>query len=175
MKKLIIAGLVICMASTKVAAQIDLNNLNLDKLLGKVLNVQRGFAPKFSLGKISIPKIVKVAEIIGLKKNDQAIKLFNTFRTGRTVYKIASYAGSAIALYGAIKAIDKSSLKQDYQKPLIGSLSGIATGLIVKFLTKGAAYKAVDVFNGMAKKKIKDIFSVAPASSTIGVGVYVKL
>jgi hypothetical protein len=175
MKKLIISCLIICAATAKVSAQIDFNNLNLDKILGKVLNVQRGFAPKFSLGKISIPKIAKVAEVIGLKKNVQAVKLFNTFRTGRTVYKIATYAGGAIALYSAIKAADKSALKQDYQKPLIGSLSGIATGLIVKFLTKGAAYKAVDVFNGMAKKKIKDIFSVAPASSTMGVGIYVKL
>src|SRR5689334_4057617 len=99
MKKLIISCLIICAATSKVSAQIDFNNLNLDKILGKVLNVQRGFAPKFSLGKVAIPKIAKVAEIIGLKKNDQAIKLFNTFRTGRTVYKIASYAGGAIALY----------------------------------------------------------------------------
>ena len=167
MKKIIISCLIICMATTRVAAQIDFNNLNLDKIIGKVLNVQRGFAPKFSLGKISIPKIAKVAQVIGLKKNDQAIKLFNTFRTGRTVYKIASYAGGAIALYSAIKAADKSALKQDYQKPLIGSLSGIATGLIVKFLTKGAAYKAVDVFNGIAKRKIKDIFSTQNPQPTI--------
>ena len=47
------------------SAQIDLNNLNLDKILGKVLNVKRGYAPKFSLGSIPIPKILKVAEIIG--------------------------------------------------------------------------------------------------------------
>jgi len=175
MKKLIICCFIIGVAVSKVTAQIDFNNLNLDKILGKVLNVQRGFAPKFSLGKISIPKVAKVAEIIGLKKSEQAVKLFNTFRTGRTVYKIASYAGGAIAAYSAIKAIDKSSLKEDYQKPLIGALSSIASGLIVKFLTKGASYKAVDVFNGIVKKKIKDIFSVAPASSTLGMGLYVKL
>jgi hypothetical protein len=175
MKKLILSCFIICVVSHNVSAQIDFNNLNLDKILGKVLNVERGFAPKFSLGKVPIPKIAKVAEIIGLKKSEQAIKLFNTFKTGRTIYKVASYAGGAIAAYSAIKAIDKSSIKQDYQKPLIGALSGIASGLIVKFLTKGAAYKAVDVFNGMAKKKIKDIFSVAPASSTLGMGLYVKL
>ncbi len=175
MKKLIVFCFIIFIATSKVSAQIDFNNLNLDKILGKVMNVKRGFAPKFSLGNVSIPKIAKVAEIIGLKKSEKAIKLFNTFKTGRTVYKIASYAGSAIAAYSAIKAIDKSTLKEDYQKPLTAALSTVATGLIVKFLTKAASYKAVDVFNGVVRKKIQDIFSIAPASSTIGMGVYVKL
>ncbi|WP_460555895.1 hypothetical protein [Ferruginibacter profundus] len=175
MKKVIISCFISCMIAASASAQIDFDNLKLDNILGKVLNVKRGFAPKFSLGKVSIPKIAKVAEIIGLKKSEQAIKLFNTFKTGRTVYKIASYAGGAIAAYSAIKAIDKSALKEDYQKPLVGALSTLATGLVVKFLTKGASYKAVDVFNGVVKRKIKDILSVAPASSTIGMGVYVKL
>lgn len=175
MKKLIIFCFIIFIATAKVSAQIDFNNLNLDKILGKVMSVKRGFAPKFSLGNVNIPKIAKVAEIIGLKKSEKAIKLFNTFKTGRTVYKIASYAGSAVAVYSAIKATDKSALKEDYQKPLTAALGTVATGLIVKFLTKAASYKAVDVFNGVVKKKIQDIFSVAPASSTIGMGVYVKL
>ncbi len=175
MKKIIVLIVIICSTAGNAMAQIDLNNLSLDKILGKVLNVQRGFAPKFSLGKISIPKVAKVAEIIGLKKSNQAVKLFNTFKTGRTVYKVAAYAGSAIAAYSAIKAMDKAAIKEDYQKPLIGALSSIASGLIVKFLTKGASYKAVDIFNGIAKRKIQDIFSVAPASSTLGMGVYVKL
>jgi hypothetical protein len=175
MKKIIVFWLLIAAVSTTVSAQIDLKNLNLDNILGKVLNVQRGFAPKFSLGNVGIPKIAKVAEIIGLKKSGQAIKLFNTFKTGRTIYKIASYAGSALAAYSAIKAIDKSAVKADYQKPLIGALTSMATGLIVKFLTKAASYKAVDVFNGVVKKKVRDILSIAPASSTIGAGVYVKL
>ncbi|MGG9963332.1 hypothetical protein [Ferruginibacter sp. SUN106] len=175
MKRVMISCFIICALAGSASAQIDFNNLKLDNILGKVLNVKRGFAPKFSLGKVSIPKIAKVAEIIGLKKSEQAIKLFNTFKTGRTVYKIASYAGGAIAAYSAIKAIDKSALKEDYQKPLVGALSTLATGLVVKFLTKGASYKAVDVFNGVVKRKIKDILSVAPASSTIGMGVYVKL
>jgi hypothetical protein len=175
MKKVIVLCFIIVAVNSTVAAQIDFKNLNLDNILGKVLNVKRGFAPKFSLGNISIPKIAKVAEIIGVKKSDQAIKLFNTFKTGRTIYKIASYAGGAIAAYSAIKAIDKSAVKEDYQKPLIGALSSVASGLLVKFLTKAASYKAVDVFNGVVKKKIRDILSVAPASSTMGVGVYVKL
>ncbi len=157
------------------SAQIDLNNLNLDKILGKVLNVKRGYAPKFSLGSIPIPKILKVAEIIGFKKNEQAIKLFNTFKTGRTIYRVATYAGSAIAIYSAVKAIDKAAIKADYQKPLIGALTTVGAGLITKFLTKAASYKAVDIFNGIVRKKIKDILSVAPASNTMGMGVYVKL
>jgi hypothetical protein len=33
----------------------------------------------------------------------------------------------------------------------------------------------VDIFNGIAVKKIKDIFSIAPASNTAGIGLYVKL
>lgn len=51
----------------------------------------------------------------------------------------------------------------------------MGTGLIIKFLTKGASYKAVDIFNGIAVKKIKDIFSIGPASNIAGVGLYVKL
>ena len=175
MKKIILVLFVLLVSRPVLQAQIDLNNLNLDKILGKVLNVQRGFAPKFSLGSINISKIAKVAEIIGLKRNDQAIKLFNTFKTGRTVYKIFSYAGGAVAAYSAIKAVSKSSLKSEYQGPLVAALSSIGSGLIVKFLTKGASYKAVDIFNGVIRKKIKDIFGVAPASSTIGMGFYVKL
>jgi hypothetical protein len=175
MKKNILFFIIVAFINAGATAQIDFNNLNLDNILGKVLKVKKGFAPKFSLGSTAIPKIAKVAQIIGLKKSDQALKLFNTFKTGRTIYKIATYAGSAIAAYSAIKAIDKSTLKEDYQKPLIGALGSVASGLIVKFLTKAASYKAVDVFNGAAKKKIKDIFSIAPASSTIGMGLYVKL
>ncbi len=173
MKKMMIL-VALCFA-VKANAQIDLSNLNLDKILGKVLNVQKGFAPKFSLGKQPISKIVKVAEIFGLKNNSQATKLFNTFKTGRTVYRVAQYAAGAVACYSAIKAIDKSTLKDEYQKPLVGALSTAASGLIVKLLTKGASYKAVDVFNGVVKKKLSDILGVAPASNTMGIGVYVKL
>ncbi|MEP6616354.1 MAG: hypothetical protein ABJA57_07220, partial [Ginsengibacter sp.] len=93
----------------KSSAQIDLKNLDIRDLIGKVMNVQHGFAPKFSLGNISIPKINKVAEILGMKKNDQVNRLFSTFKTGRAVYKVASYAGSAIAIYGAIKAASKTA------------------------------------------------------------------
>lgn len=174
MKKSFLVLMVACF-TISANAQIDLNNLSLDKILGKVLNVKRGYAPKFSLGSIPIPKILKVAEIIGFKKNEQAIKLFNTFKTGRTIYKVATYAGSAIAVYSAVRSMDKSAIKSDYQKPLIGALTTVGAGLITKFLTKAASYKAVDIFNGIVRKKIKDILSVAPASHTMGMGVYVKL
>ena len=179
MKKIIAVCLVVCFAAGSANAQIDFNNLSLDKILGRALNVQKGFAPKFSLANQPIDKIFKVAEIIGLKKNEQASKLFNTFKTGRTIYKVASYAGTAISLYAAVKAIDKAASKKDYQTALASGLSSIGSGLIVKFLTKGASYKAVDIFNGIMRNKVKDkireILSVAPASSTLGVGLYVKL
>lgn len=174
MKRSFLVLMITCYALSA-SSQIDFNNLSLDKILGKVLNVKKGYAPKFSLGNIPIPKILKVGEIIGFKKNEQAIKLFNTFKTGRTIYRVATYAGSAIAVYSAVKAMDKAAIKEDYQKPLIGALTTVGAGLITKFLTKAASYKAVDIFNGIVRKKIKDILSVAPASHTMGMGVYVKL
>jgi len=111
-----------------------------------------------------------------MKKNPQVNKLFNTFRTGRTVFQVTAYAGSAIALYGVIKkAAGDSASKANYKGALIGGLTSVATGVLVKLLTKAAAYKAVDIFNGIAAKKIRDIFSIAPASNTMGIGLYVKL
>ncbi len=176
MKKIIATVLLAVMVSTALQAQIDLKKIfNLDDIVGKVLNVKKGYAPKFSLGNQPIPKIFKVGEILGLKNNAQATKYFNTFKTGRTIYKIASYAGTAISLYGAVKAFDKAAAKKDYQTALISGLSSIGTGLISKFLTKAASYKAVDVFNGVVKNKVRDIFGVAPASATLGMGIYVKL
>ena len=79
-------------------------------------------------------------------------------------------AGSAIGLYGTIRALDKSAATKDYQGAITAGLITAATGLVTKLLTKAAAYKAVDVFNGAVTKKIKDIFSIQPASSTIGMG-----
>ena len=176
MKKLLLLSFILSFTAGKITAQqLDLNNINLDKIFGKVLNVQRGFAPKFSLGNTPIKKIEKVAEILGLKKNEQIDRLFNTFKTGRTIYKIAAYAGGAIAAYGAIRAIDKSAVQKDYKGALISGLSTIGSGLLVKFLTKGASYKAVDIFNGIVRRKIKDIIGFGPASSTMGMGLYVKL
>ncbi len=162
-------------ASKQSSAQIDLNNLDLKDIIGRVMNVQRGFAPKFSLGNIHIPKIHKVAEILGMKKNPDVNRLFSTFNTGRTIYKIVANGGALVAAYGLVKKLGDSSSRANYKGALIGGLTSMASGLIVKFLTKGAAYKAVDIFNGIAARKIRDIFSIKPASNTIGIGLYVKL
>jgi uncharacterized protein YerC len=156
-------------------AQIDLNHLKLQDIIGKVMHVEKGFAPKFSLGKTPIDQISKVAEILGLKKNEEVNRLFKTFKTGRVVYKVAAYTGSAIAVYSLVRKLDNSLKSQDYNAALYSGIGAIGSGLVVKFLTKGASYKAVDIFNGIAVKTIKDIFSVAPASNTAGIGLYVKL
>lgn len=161
--------------SKRSSAQIDFDHLNLNDIIGKVMNVEHGFSPKFSLANIPIPKIPKVAEILGMKKNSDVNRLFNTFRTGRTIFQLTAYAGAAAAVYGVIKKAGDSTSRSNYKGALIGGLTSIATGLLVKFLTKGAAYKAVDLFNGIAIKKIRDIFSIAPASNTAGIGLYVKL
>jgi hypothetical protein len=174
MKKRFLIFFIFCFAVGTTSAQIDFENLNLKDILGKVVKVERGFAPKFSLGNIRIPKIPKVAEILGLKKNVDVNRLFNTFRTGRTIFQITSYAGTAIAVYGLAKQL-KDSATSSSRTALTSGLVSIGTGLLVKFLTKAASYKAVDIFNGIAARKIKDIFSIKPASSNLGVGLYVKL
>ena len=161
--------------SKRSAAQIDLNNLDIQDIVGKVMHVDKGFAPKFALGNTPIQQINKVAEILGLKKNETVNKLFNTFKTGRIVYKVAAFAGGAIAAYAVARKIGNSVKSNDYSGALYSGLGAIGSGLIVKFVTKGASYKAVDIFNGNAAKKIRDIFSIAPASNTAGIGLYVKL
>jgi hypothetical protein len=176
MRKIASLLMVFSFINCAASAQIDLNKIfNINDLIGKALNVKKGFAPKFSLGNTPINSISKVGEIFQVKNIAQATKLFNTFKTGRTVYRVASAAGSAIALYGTIRALDKAAVTKDYQAAITAGLVTIGTGLITKFLTRAAAYKAVDVFNGAVTKKIKDIFSIQPASSTIGMGLYVKL
>ncbi len=164
-----------CIASRTNAQIIDLDHINLQDLIGKVVQVDKGFAPKFYLGKTPIDQISKVAEILGMKKNEDVDRLFRTFRTGRTIYKVAAYTGGALAVYGIVRKLDKASTSNDYEAALYSGLSAIGSGLIVKFLTKGASYQAVDIFNGIAVKTIKDIFSIGPASDVIGVGIYVKL
>ena len=182
MKKILTLVLMVVAFSKIVSAQIDIDKIldpskiiNINDIIGKVLTVKKGFAPKFSLGNLQVPKIAKVAEIFNVKGSSQALKLFNTFKTGRTVYRVLAFAGTAVSVYGSIKAIDKAARKEDYQKAFIGGLSSIGAGLITKFLTKAAAYKAVDVFNGVVRKKIGDILSVRPAESSLGVGLFVKL
>lgn len=179
MKRVVLGAVCVLWLAMSVQAQIRLDkigeSIDLNRLFGQVLNVKHGFNPKFSVGNVKLPKINQVGELLGMKQNDQINKLFRTFKTGRTVFKVASYAGSAIALYGTIRALDKAASTKDYQGALIGGLSAVGAGLITKLLTKGAAYKAVDLFNGAATRKIKDFLSIQPASSTLGVGLYVKL
>jgi len=163
------------LSASQVKAQIDLDHIDLQDLIGKVMKVDKGFSPKFYLGKTPIDKVSKVAEILGLKKNEDVNRLFKTFRTGRTIYKVAAYAGSAIAVYSLVRKLDNSIKSGDYNGALYSGLGAIGSGVIVKLLTKGASYKAVDIFNDIAVKKIIDIFSIEPASNTIGVGLYVKL
>lgn len=175
MKKyiLLICFFVAALGTAK-AQIIDLEHLDLGDLIGKVIRVDKGFAPQFYLGKTPIDKVSKVAEILGLKQNADVDKLFRTFRTGRTIYKVAAYTGGAIAIYGVVKKLDNAARSGDANAALYSGLSAVGSGLIVKFLTKGAAYEAVDIFNGIAVKTIKDIFSFGPASETIGLGIYVK-
>ncbi len=175
MKKILLLWLICFAITTRLSAQIDLNNFDINDIIGKAINVKRGFAPKFALGNIDIPKIHKVAEILGMKKNNQVNKLFSTFNTGRTVYKIASYAGGAAAVYGVVKKLSDSATVPAGKTALTTGLITIGSGLIVKFLTKAASYKAVDIFNVIAARKIKDIFSIKPSSNTMGIGLYVKL
>lgn len=182
MKKMALFVVIAVAFCTAANAQIDIRQIlepgkviNINDILGKTLSVKKGFAPKFSIGGLEIPKIAKVGEIFNVKGNAQATKLFNTFKTGRTIYRVAAIAGSAISIYGAAKAIDKAARKEDYKGAIIGGLSTIGAGLLTKLLTKAAAYKAVDVFNGVVRKKIGDIIGVRPAESTMGIGVFVKL
>jgi hypothetical protein len=169
-------AVVICLScSVQTKAQFDLENIDLNDIIGKVMKVEKGFSPKFFLGKQPLEKISKVAEVLGLKKNEKINKLFGTFRTGRTIWKIASYGGSAILIYGLAKRLDKAASEGDYNGALVSGLTTVAGGLAVKFLTKGASYKAVDLFNGIAVKKIKDIFKIGAATEGVGVGVFVKL
>jgi hypothetical protein len=176
MKRIIATFVMLAAFAGQSQAQIDLKKIfNIDDIVGKVLNVQKGYAPKFSLGNQPITKIFKVGEILGLRKNGDVDKYFKIFKTGRTIYRVASYIGSAISLYGAVKAVDKAAVKKDYQTAIAGGVGTLVSGLISKFLTKSASYKAVDIFNGTVKRKLSDILGVAPASSTMGIGLYVKL
>lgn len=99
MKKYLFSIIISLFLTIPTFGQIDLNNLNSRELLGQFVTVENGFSPKFYIGNTKIPKVEKVAEILGLKRNEEINKLFKTFRTGRTVFKVASYAGTAVALY----------------------------------------------------------------------------
>jgi len=173
------------------SGQVKLEDIpfDLDEILGraKVLTVKKGFSPVFNLGNFQVNKVgllgekLKGVEILGeifnKKGVTQVTKLYKTYKTGLVVFKVLAAAGTAVSVYSTVRgatADDKFNDKT-VKAMLYPALTSIATGVITKILTKKASYKAVDLFNGVVKRTIKDILSVAPASSNIGVGVYVKL
>jgi hypothetical protein len=198
MKKIWFFLMLCFVLNTSNAQLIDLKNLDLSSLLGKAMNVKQGWAPKFSFGNLNIPQIAKVAKIINLKNVDKATKLFNTFKTGRTVYKAGAYVGLAASTYSTIKnAVEsgkkvttdpaliaaaqkaKSEAISKAQKYMVAGGATLLTGVIIKFLTKQAASKAADAFNGVIRKKITDILSFDAASPSMyakqGVALKIRL
>lgn len=170
--------------------------IKIDEILGKVtellgkkelLQVRKGFSPVFKLGNLQINKVgilgekLKGIEVLGnifQSKNIQDVtKLYKTYKTGLVVYKILAGAGTVITTYSTIRGIagtekfDNKTVKQ----LLTPAITSILTGVVTKVLTKKASYKAVDIFNGVVKKKVKDIFGVGAASQGVGMAVYVKL
>ena len=192
--KLIAIALIVSFSCAQydAAAQIkleDLQNIDLNNILGnlKLLKVKKGFSPVFSIGNYQINTVgilgekLKGVGILGdilEKKNvDKIMGMYKTYKTGLVVFKILSAAGTAVAVVGTVKGFTDEQNFDDatVKKMLYPALAGVATGIITKLLTKAASYKAVDVFNGVARKTIKDILSVRPASETLGVGLYVQL
>ncbi|RYF52332.1 MAG: hypothetical protein EOO38_00505 [Cytophagaceae bacterium] len=183
--------LLVMVVSLSAAAQIKIGDLNvdLDQILGKakVLKVQKGFNPKFFLGDLQLNKVgilgekLKGVEVLGQvfnKKNiNQVTKLYKTYKTGLIVFKVLGAAGTAVTTYSVIRGATNSDKFDDatVKKALFPALASVATGVLTKVLTKKASYKAVDIFNGVARKTIKDILSIKPASETLGMGLYVQL
>lgn len=183
--------LLIFLSSSSSFAQIKIGDLpiDIDALLGrvKVLKVQKGFSPKFLLGELQLNKVgilgenlkgVKLLGEVFSKKNiAQVTKLYKTYKTGLVVFKVLAAAGTAVTTYSAIKGFTDDQKFNDatVKAMLYPAIGSIVTGVVTKILTKKASYKAVDIFNGIVRKKIQDIFSIQPASSTLGIGVYVKL
>lgn len=172
-------------------AQVKLEDIpfDLNEILGKVklLKVKKGFNPVFTLGNYQVNTVgilgekLKGVEILGdifTKKNVEKVdKLYKTYKTGLVVYKVLTAAGTALSTYSTIRGLvsDSNFNNNTVKTTLISGLTSILTGVLTKILTKQASYKAVDIFNGVVKTTIKDIFSIKPASSTLGVGLYVKL
>ncbi len=192
--KLIALALIVSFscAQYNASAQIkleDLQNIDLNNILGnvKLLKVQKGFNPVFTIGNYQINTVgilgekLKGVGILGdilEKKNvDKIMGMYKTYKTGLVVFKILGAAGTAVAVVGTVKGITDEQNFSDatVKKMLYPALASVATGVITKLLTKAASYKAVDIFNGVARKTLKDILSVRPASETIGVGLYVQL
>lgn len=189
--KIIAILILLCSIGFAGYSQVKLGDIpfDLDKILNqsKILTVKKGFNPVFNIGKYQINKNgilgekLKGVEILGdifqKKGGDKILRLYKTYKTGLVVFKVLAATGTAVAAYSTVRgAVNTDGFSDKNVKAMLyPAIASVATGVITKILTKKASYKAVDIFNGIAKKTIKDIFSVAPASSTAGVGIYVKL
>ncbi|MEO7445350.1 MAG: hypothetical protein ABIT96_04090 [Ferruginibacter sp.] len=172
-------------------AQVKLEDIpfDLSDILGKakLLKVQKGFSPVFMLGNFQVNKVGILGEklkgigilgdIFGSKQIEQVTKLYKTYKTGLVVFKVLAAAGTAATVVSTVKGItdDQGFNASSVKGLLYPALASLGTGIATKLLTKAASYKAVDLFNGVVKKTLKDILSVKPASSTLGVGLYVQL
>ena len=188
--------LIILFTGTIVFSKITVAQIKIENVLGKVtellgkkelLTVKKGFSPVFNLGKLQINKVgllgekLKGIEVLGDIFNSKGVqdvtKLYKTYKTGLIVYKILAGAGTVITTYSTIRGIagtekfDNKTVRQ----LLTPAITSIVTGVVTKILTKKASYKAVDIFNGVVRKKVKDIFGVGAASQGVGMAVYVKL
>ena len=192
MKKILIIIFVACFVVTNsTQAQIKIEDVlgKVNELLGKkeLLTVKKGFSPVFNLGKLQINKVgllgekLKGIEVLGDIFNSKGVqdvtKLYKTYKTGLIVYKILAGAGTVITTYSTIRGIagtekfDNKTVRQ----LLTPAITSIVTGVVTKILTKKASYKAVDIFNGVVRKKVNDIFGIGAASQGVGMAVYVKL
>jgi len=192
MRKSLIIIFVACFVVTNsTQAQIKIEDVlgKVNELLGKkeLLTVKKGFSPVFNLGKLQINKVgllgekLKGIEVLGNIFNSKGIedvtKLYKTYKTGLIVYKILAGVGTAVTTYSAIRGVvgtekfDNKTVRQ----LLTPAITSILTGVVTKILTKKASYKAVDIFNGVVRKKVKDIFGIGAASQGVGMAVYVKL
>ena len=167
----------------------DLKDLNIAELLGKakVMKVRKGFSPVFSIGNYQINTVgilgekLKgigiLGEILDKRGVEKIMGLYKTYKTGLVVFKILGAAGTAVTVLSAVKGFTAEQNFNDktVKQLLYPAVASLLTGVITKVLTKKASYKAVEIFNGVVRNKIKDIFSIQPASATLGLGLYVKL
>ena len=188
--------LIILFIGTIVFSKTTVAQIKIEDVLGKVtellgkkelLTVKKGFSPVFNLGKLQINKVgllgekLKGIEVLGNIFNSKGVqdvtRLYKTYKTGLIVYKILAGAGTVITTYSTIRGIagtekfDNKTVRQ----LLTPAITSIVTGVVTKILTKKASYKAVDIFNGVVRKKVEDIFGIGAASQGVGMAVYVKL
>ena len=189
--KIALLGLFFCILFSSTNAQVNVKDIlgKVNDLLGSksLLKVKKGFSPKFSLGSLQLNKVGILGEqlkgigVLGKVFNSKGAaninKLYGTYKTGLVVYKILGGIGAATTAYTTIRGavgtekFDAKTVKQLIW-PAVGSL---LTGIVTKLITKKASYKAVDIFNGVVKNKVKDIFKIGAASQGAGIGLYVKL